>query len=157
MDAIKNWAFSVCCAAITGSIMNFILPEGNTSKTFKTVLCIFFLCVVVSPLINLNYTFHDFKYEDRTNNDSLINDNMFLDASSEYLEKEILSETEKIILSEGIKAKDIFVKINISENGSIDINKFEIVLYECSNIDVLKEKILKEIGFAPDITFSEAQ
>ena len=53
MENIRSWAFSLCVSAICGSLLNMLLPEGCGQKTFKAVLCIFLLCVILSPLKNM--------------------------------------------------------------------------------------------------------
>lgn len=155
MYEIKNWAFSVCCCVIVCGILNMILPEGSGSKIFKSVLCVFFLSVLLSPVSEFSYDILSFK-----NSGSDITfyysekENPFIDVSEEYLKKEIIKSTEEILNRQGIVPEDISIKINIQENKSIDINDFVIIVSEEQNTEELAERILKKTGIEPEIILS---
>ena len=55
---------------------------------------------------------------------------------------------------EEIKAEDILIKINISEDGSIDITKFTLVFNEKPDIEALKQALYKKTGIEPEIIVS---
>ena len=54
MEQIKTWAFSVCLAVVCGAILNMLAPEGNLQKTFKCIISIFFLCVIIAPVSKID-------------------------------------------------------------------------------------------------------
>ena len=56
IEGIRNWAFAVCAAAICGAVMNMLLPDGSEKRIFKTVLCLFMLCSIISPVIGMNFS-----------------------------------------------------------------------------------------------------
>ena len=150
MESIRNWAFSLCVSTIIGSVLNIILPECQIQKTFKIVSCIFFMCAVISPLkdIDLSAANRYFEHEYKNNEYKTTE---FSDISSEYIEKQIIDSTKKLLNDEGISAKEILVKINISENGSIDINKFVLNFGYLENPSEIAEKIHKKTGIKPEI------
>ena len=154
MEYLKDWAFSVCCASLICGIFKMILPEGCFGKTFKVILSVFFICTVISPLmkINLSEIKNDFEISSVEEN---LDNNVFYENSLEYIESEIYTSAEAFLKNNGIEAKDIEIKINISEDYGIDINKFVLTIAKEDYIDSLEEKIYKEIGIMPEIVFSE--
>ena len=155
MYEIKNWAFSVCCCVIVCGILNMILPEGSGSKIFKSVLCVFFLSVLLSPVSEFSYDILSLKNSGSDITfDYSENKNPFTDVSEEYLKKEIIKSTEEILNRQGIVPEDISIKINIQENKSIDINDFVIIVSEEQNTEELAERILKKTGIKPEIILS---
>lgn len=155
MEFFKEWAFSICCALIIGGILNMILPSGNMQKIFKTVLCIFFICVVAAPITEIDFSKFRFDYSNSDILEIQADENEFNKISAEYFENEIIKATNEILKNENLQAEDIYLKINISENGSIDINKFALRLYYSENIDKLEEKIRIKTGLTPEIIISE--
>ncbi len=150
METFKNWAFSICCASVSGGIMNMLLPENSSSKTFKTILCVFFLCIVISPLTELNCSIPSF-FEKNIDEESY-SENKFIENSTDYIESELIRAAEEILAEENIETKDISVSVNISESGSIDINKFVLILSDIENIYEIENKIFQKTGVKPNIT-----
>ena len=149
MEILKNWAFSICCASIAGGIINLILPKGGAHATYKTVFCVFFLCVLISPLSDIHFSDSDFFNRKITENETF--ENTFSETSEKYLENEIVSSVEEILKNENIICDDIFVKVNISEDGSININKFVLTFKQLENADKLADKIGRISGIVPEI------
>jgi hypothetical protein len=50
MDAIRDWAFSVCAALAVSGVALQLLPKSNLSGVFKLVVSVFFLCSLISPV-----------------------------------------------------------------------------------------------------------
>ena len=148
MEILKNWAFSICCASIAGGILNMLLPKGGAQTTYKTVFCVFFLCVVISPLSDIRFPDIDIFKPEITENKI---ENTFSETSEKYLENEIIASVEEILKNENAIYDDIFVKVNISEDGSININKFVLTFKQLENADQLAEKIGRISGITPEI------
>ena len=152
MDEIKSWTFSICSASIFGAIMNIILPEGSTQKIFKSVFCVFFLCCLISPLLNMNLfneknILNSFDYEYREKDDT---ENRLYESAARTIEDEIRSKTEEILRQENIEYSNISVRVNILEGGGIEIIEFRITAYSDIS-ESLKEKIGNETGLIPDV------
>lgn len=153
MEKIQSWAFSVCCASIAGSVLNMLLPEGSLMKINKTVFCVFFLCVLVSPLSGIKSADFDF-IKSRNENDNFSSENLFSEKSEDYIEKEIIAETKSILEEKGIFSGEIFLEINISDDGSIIINEFSITFSGEAGTEGLSEEIHKRTGIKPEIKVS---
>ncbi len=157
MDTIRNWAFSICCASLAGGILNFLLPKNDLQKTFKTVFCVFFLSIILSPLSEINFSkisFSGFEAEDFENEFAENDFNLF---SVEYIENELISSTKRILEDEQLIAEDITAKVNISEEGNININEFVLILKKSEKADSVAEKIYLETGIEPEIRILEEE
>lgn len=53
MDEIKNWAFSLCCAAVGGALFSLLLPDSSVGKTGRFAVQVFMLCCLILPLNHL--------------------------------------------------------------------------------------------------------
>lgn len=156
MEIVKNWAFSVCAASICGAVLNMILPEGSAQKTYKAVFCVFFLCVLIAPLSELKIpdfdslaeSVNETKTEDMTENE-------FSESYISAMEKAVIADTKAVLSENGITAKDISIKINISGDGGIDINKFTLTLGSAENPGAIREKVYEKTGIMPEIIISE--
>lgn len=51
IEEISNWAGGIVIAVIVVTILEMILPEGKNKKYIKTVLSIYLLFTVISPII----------------------------------------------------------------------------------------------------------
>ena len=154
METFRNWAFSVCCAAIFGGILNFILPEGGTQKIYKTVFCVFFLCIILTPIADIDFSKFDIQETYFKSDELDLSENEFNNGSAEYIENEILSSTKEILKNENLNFEDISIKINILKDGSINISKFALTFNDIENPDSLIEKIRQKTGIAPEIIIS---
>lgn len=148
MEMIKNWAFSLCVAAIVGSVMKMLLPDGGLQKTFKTVLCVFFLCVMLVPLSEIKIPdtkafFKKYEYEISDFENSY-------GASEEFIEKKLEESAFEVLGYEGILPEDIDAEVNISDEGDIYINKFVLSLNDGSNAEKAAKTLYQKIGIRPE-------
>ena len=127
-----------------------LLPEGETSKTFKTVFCVFFLCIIISPLSDLKI--EPFSFNETTIQKENFNENEFIKNSKDFVENELISAVNGILKENNIKAKDISVKTNISENGSIEISNLTLILSDIEDSFEIEKKIFEKTGINPEIT-----
>ena len=63
MDGIRSWAFAVCAAAVCAAVMNMLLPQGSEKRIFKTVLSLFMLCSILSPILSTDFSTLSTEYE----------------------------------------------------------------------------------------------
>ena len=54
MQDFRQWAFSICCAALAGGMLRIILPESSVKKTFCVIISTFMVLSIVSPLKNFD-------------------------------------------------------------------------------------------------------
>lgn len=154
MDEIKKWAFSVCCAAVAGGIMNMFLPKGNSEKIFKSVFCVFFLGVIISPLSELTADFPEYiKNFEEKEKSGIYDINDFTSNSETFIENRIKEDTETVLYEYGYTAKDIFISVNILNDGSINIDKFALTFEKTENSDEIKKAVFQKTGIEPEIIY----
>lgn len=76
INAMSTWAKSIILAVIVSTIIQMILPEGNNKKYIKTVIGLYILFTIISPIISKisggNTTIDVSKYENYFNVESTI-------------------------------------------------------------------------------------
>lgn len=74
INAMSTWAKSIILAVIVSTIIQMILPEGNNKKYIKTVIGLYILFTIISPIISKisggNSTIDVSKYENYFNVES---------------------------------------------------------------------------------------
>ena len=75
INAMSTWAKSIILAVIVSTIIQMILPEGNNKKYIKTVIGLYILFTIISPIISKisggNSTIDVSKYENYFNVESI--------------------------------------------------------------------------------------
>ena len=100
INAMSTWAKSIILAVIVSTIIQMILPEGNNKKYIKTVIGLYILFTIISPIISKisggNSTIDVSKYENYFNVESTTT------ASANVIDKN-LDNTYTSIIKEDIK------------------------------------------------------
>lgn len=139
IDWISNWAGAIIVAVMIGTIIEMILPEGNSKKYIKVVIGIYVVFSIVIPVIN-KFTGKEVSVSDaldlgeymKNSYDSLeIQNTMIEDNDNNIME----------IYSSGIKS-DIKAKIEGKgyEVSSVDIQIANDGSYEITGIQVQVRK-----------------
>ena len=139
INAISSWAEQVIIAVIIGTIIEMILPKGNTEKYIKTIIGIYILYTIISPAIKFitgrdtkltysdyekyfNYTSEQKAFENELNN---IQTNTIENTYKTELEKKIKSDIEQM----GFILNSISLEINLNDgtinNVDLSIDKEE--------------------------------
>lgn len=131
MEFITSWVQGIIVAVIIGSIIEMLLPNGNSKKYIKVVIGVYIVFNIVSPIIN-KFTGKELKL------DSIIDINKYEDKLSSYeVDTKSLENTNNSNIKEvyilNLK-KDI--KAKIEEKGYI-VNTIQI---EIKNTDEYKVK-----------------
>ena len=50
MDAVRQWAFGVCAAAVACALAQLLLPGAGMQRVFQITCSVFFLCCLLSPV-----------------------------------------------------------------------------------------------------------
>lgn len=131
------WASGVVIAVIIGSIIEMILPESNNKKYVKTIIGIFILFTIISPVI--------FKFSGEENLKNIVNFNNYIsmnmttasnigtnDKILELYEKNLKNELSNCLKKEGYEISNIKLDSNI-ENGNIEKLELNIIKTEKSS------------------------
>lgn len=148
---LKNWALALCTAAIFGAVMNMLLPEGSEKRIFKTVLCVFLLCSMLSPLMSLNFSdIEESLYIDEHENGDITEDLLAL--SAKQTEKALEDKAKAVLEEKDIDFDNIFAQVNISEDGSINISRFVITADE-ADAEKIRSTVYEHTGLLPEIEY----
>lgn len=148
---LKNWALALCAAAICGAVMNMLLPEGSEKRIFKTVLCVFLLCSMLSPLMSLNFSgIEKSLYIDEYENGDITEDLLAL--SAKQTEKALEDKAKAVLEEKDIDFDNIFAQVNISEDGSINISRFVITADE-ADAEKIRSTVYEHTGLLPEIEY----
>ncbi len=130
VEWISNWAESIIIAVIIGTIIEMILPEGNSKKYIKVVIGIYVLFTIVSPIIT-KFTGENIEVSDildleehieKTKESSKIqnsvsdtNENSIMEIYKSRLKDDMTAK----INSKGYSVSSIDIEISDDENYSI--------------------------------------
>lgn len=53
IEYISSWAGQIITAVIVVTILEMILPKGNSKKYIKTIIGIYILYIIISPVIKI--------------------------------------------------------------------------------------------------------
>ena len=153
IEAISSWAEQIVVAVVIGTIIEMLLPKGNNQKYIKTIIGVYILFTIISPIVgkisgqNLNNI--EFDYEKYFNNtqtyetlsQDLISTN---DANVEAIYINRLKEdmTNKI-KEKGYNVETIDIKIEL--NNTDNYGKLKKVNIEISKIENENKNNVKKI------------
>ena len=103
INAISNWAGGIVIAVIVVTILEMILPEGKNKKYIKTVLGIYLLFTVISPIIkvvsgeelNINNILEMENYTNVSNSKSIETSSSILNVYEDNLKKDMKNKLEQ--------------------------------------------------------------
>lgn len=132
INGISSWAEQVIIAVIIGTIIEMILPKGNTEKYIKTVIGIYILYTIISPVIgvftgkDLKLTYSDYeKYFNYTNEQAMVEDevnNVSINTIENTYKTEIERQIKNDIEGMGFKLNAMSLEFNIQEGNIKNVN-----------------------------------
>lgn len=143
IEWISNWAGSIIVAVVIGTIIEMILPEGNSKKYIKMVIGVYILFTIVSPVIN-SFTGNKIKLSDELDLDTYIEESKDNINTHNTFE----SNNEKNIMNIYISGLEDDLKAKLESKGyivnSINIDVSDNESYTIDSIDLILEKDKKE-------------
>lgn len=140
MSTVKELAIFFCAVSVMCGAFN-LLAGKTLEKSFKYILALIFLSVMVSAIANL-----DINFSIKTNANAIKENQNVIAMSSyqaEYLIGEALSKTN-------IKYSKISAKANKEEDNGIVIN--EIIISGASDVELARSVIL-DLGICETVKF----
>ncbi len=153
MDSIRSWALGICVCSFSTALICFLMPKGQLEKPMRTVVSIFLLSVVISPLINLrSVQLEDFGISIEESEGEIGDRSQDIKDTALENYKTFLEETLTTLLKEqGQSGLDINVEAEFITDGSLNLKSIKIKPERQSAID--REKIIeiiqKETGITP--------
>ncbi len=139
MEFITSWIQGIIIAVIIGSIIEMLIPNGNSKKYIKVVIGVYIVFSIVSPVIS-KFTGNEFKL------DSIIDINKYEDKIASY---EV--DTKNLENTNNSNIKEVYIlnlkkdiKAKIEDKGYI-VNSIQIEIenteeYKPKNIDMTISK-----------------
>lgn len=142
INAMSSWAKSIILAVIVSTIIQMILPEGNNKKYIKTVIGLYILFTIISPIISKisggNSTIDVSKYENYFNMESTTT------ASANVIDKNldntytssIKADIKNRMKQKGYKVNSIDANIELKNEesyGTINSLKIDLEREESNN------------------------
>ena len=153
INSISSWAGQIVIAVVIVTILEMLLPNGNNKKYIKTIIGIYILFIIVSPIVtyffkeNLNFDTILGTYSIKTNTTEEKKD--LTVPTNNQVEKLYIKEVEKEIEQEiekqGYETKDIETNVNI-DNGEITYLKIIISKTNNENNSVIENSIVETIN-----------
>ena len=143
VEWISNWAESIIVAVIIATIIEMILPEGNSKKYIKVVIGVYVLFTIITPVIN-KFTGEDVQVSDILDLDTYIEEA----EASVKMQNTIQDNNQSSIMgmySSGLKDD---MKAKIEAKGyivnSVDINIADDESYTIEGITLDLENVEEE-------------
>lgn len=127
MDGLKQWALTLIVGGLAAGIAVAITPKGGATKTLRTVGSVFIILVIISPLVNREFTdnfipaFNE-KIED-SNEESM--KEYMVSVCRERIKKEIENTAKE--MEADIESAEI--EMYIDDEYCINIQKVTVALY----------------------------
>ena len=144
MDAIKTWGLSVIFAVLSGGIFIVLFPNGSLKKIYETIVGVFVVCIMFSPLLNID------KDLIKETNIELKGETSIVQNQSEFnktVVDKFESNVEDIFASrlsaQNISYEKIDVCTFIDDENRINISS--VVVYSHCNSERDKQKFINDI------------
>ncbi len=133
IEFISSWASEVIVSVIIATILEIVLPEGNNKKYIKTVIGVYILFAIISPVIS-KFSNEEIKIENIFNLDSTLSQNTIeVDSinTTTSIEKTYITKLKqditKNVEEKGYEVNDIEVKVETKDENNFG-KIYEIIL-----------------------------
>lgn len=133
IEFISSWASEVIVSVIIATILEIVLPEGNNKKYIKTVIGVYILFSIISPVIS-KFSNEEIKIENIFNLDSTLSQNTIevdsinttISIEKTYITK-LKQDITKNVEEKGYEVNDIEVKVETKDENNFG-KIYEIIL-----------------------------
>lgn len=151
VEFISSWSEQIIIAVIVATIIEMLLPKGNSKKYIKSVIGVYILFTIISPIITKvaggeikldtnyeKYFTNTQTYQTMSNSLSDINNQNIEEVYRDNLKKDIASKVKE----KGYLATNIEVEVNVKDSASYgNINKISM---QVSKIEKQEEETKEE-------------
>lgn len=105
MEAIRQWAASICFSAAAAGLCYLLAPDSSLGRMFKMSISVFFLCSILLPLGKVDLSFSSEKLQKAERRAEQISQQTALESQSaayELMKDQIQKEVGKFLAEEGI-------------------------------------------------------
>ena len=142
----KQWAFSLIISGVAGTVVSLLSPRGNMEKALRTVIGIFIVSALCSPLVTLNSDAElpDFSVEEN----QAVNADLLGKQMEESCRKTIGIAAEEVATELGITEYNVNAELYVDDDFCIIIQKVCIVIPAKNKefADELSRKMQAKLG-----------
>lgn len=146
---LEKWAEGIIIAVIIGTIIEMIIPEGNNKKYVRTIIGVYIMFNVISPVITkftskeVSFSFNDYEtYYKKTNTYEELNQSF--EQSNEIKIEEIYIDKLNEDIKEKLQNKGYIVNnIDLEVNTKND-EEYGMITKMDINLDILTEENKQE-------------
>jgi len=147
MEYVKEWAVSLCSAAVLCSAVSILSPKKNIEGMIKPVMTCVMLCLLILPLSRIKgceYEFEPSRIHDNENSSELIRtvEEQSSRMISESIEQMIMDELNCI----GVYPKNILVDMDISDDGCISIGQITVMHSADADGSMIERELRSRLG-----------
>ena len=134
INFINSWVQGIIIAVVISTIIEMILPKGTIKKYVKTVIGVYIIFVIISPLITKltgkEINFSKYKLPEIEKPQTTIDTNAYIEST--YINK-IKKEIMDTINKEGYNVENIELEIETKEENYGNIKKIELIISNKNN------------------------
>lgn len=146
MEIFRQWAFSLVISGIAGTVVSLLAPRGNTEKALRTVIGVFVVCVLCSPLAELGgeADFPSFSFEET----EAVNADLLAKQMEDSCRQSVAIAAKEIAAQFGIAEYNVDVDMYVDDEFCIIIQEIYILLpAEYSGVaDAFSENLQARLG-----------
>lgn len=150
MNSVNLWVAEICLCAVTVTIAENILPSGNIKKTVYFVLSLIVMMSFISPIKDFSVTSLDLSL---VSEEEILfeNTDWFNRMTEESFQSNVSLLVEECLDKIEVKAKNIEVITDKTEDNSIVIDIVKITIEDKEKIDVVSNEIYTQLGLNCDV------
>ena len=131
MSALLQWAFGLCAAMVALGLCRMLLPGSGMEKTFRFIVSVFFLCVLLSP-VALRFPEIMMEVPAQTQSQMLEHsrrlDEMVHRQALGIAQTRLRQIVEEKLSQLGIKAQSIAINFTTGDQGEVLLESIELTL-----------------------------
>lgn len=157
MNGVKEWSAAVCMAVLAAAMLQNLVPNGSMERMVKFVIGAFVICAMIQPLAK---AIPEIKWNVQENSGVQENarlkqtvNNQLSDAAQQSIRNLVITELRNI----DIKCENVTAIMDTHEDGSISINKVQVVLAKGygGSCAAAAEHLEKVLGLKMEVTADE--
>lgn len=157
MDGFRQWAASVCAAAIVCTLLQRLFPNNSLGRQGKLLLSCLFMCVLLSPALgtDLSITLPSLPQPDAADTAAL--EAQMRGQLVQQVNQTLLDMVNQALAGYGWEAKKVVTDMDIGEDGSISMGQIVVYVDEdtARRATAIKQVAEKRLGTAVTVAVWE--
>ena len=129
MEAIRNWALTVCGAAVLCTVLRWVFPDTAIGRQGRMVLPCVFLCALLLPLQGLRLSVNQINFTQQSADVERLESRLHSQMIAQVNDT-LLAMTNQALNTHGFSAKKVTADMDIGEDGRIDMGQITLFVDE---------------------------